>query len=650
MKRIFFLLVTLFTILGHQANAQQIVVITGSAMGNIGDVVNVPVYVILPQGAQGIEACQGAIVSSDPSVATIVGATSNVVSTNVVNNGAACNFLASLPFTLQNGILLTLQVQIVGDGCSEFELSPIVGQPSSAYIEFLVNGVVYDDLATDFIVNAGTVCANCANVDCLNFIGIEVLSANGCDYEFAMDYNFGNCGPITIISETWDFGHPGGTGTGTSTTHTFPGNGTYTVTATVQYMAGNGQIFTGQQTLVVTVQGCLNCDMCMNFVGIEVFNANGCDYEFFMDYNFGNCGPITILSHTWDFGHPGGTGTGIQTNHTFPGNGTYTVTATVQYQMGNGQVCTGQLTRVVTVQGCFNCQTCMNFIGIVELSSSGCDYEFFMDYNFGSCGPITILSHTWNFGHPGGTGTGIQTNHTFPGNGTYTVTATVQYQMGNGQICTAQQTRVVTVQGCVCLLAPPTFLDCQPGINPNATFHTLFWSPVAGAVSYQVQFVYNDPACCPGVIGLPTSTIVSTTSTSMNVPNGTCYSWRVRAVCANGLTSAWSSRRCSCGVKGSDGKSLIPSGDLESGQVRLATVPNPATNHVDITLSGVSAELTLNQPEVFIFDLAGKVIFSSQLNVDEAKRVDLSDFEPGTYIIKAVDGDTILSTEKLVVH
>ena len=83
---------------------------------------------------------------------------------------------------------------------------------------------------------------------------------------------------------------------------------------------------------------------------------------------------------------------------------------------------------------------------------------------------------------------------------------------------------------------------------------------------------------------------------------------------------------------------------------RVHCYPNPTTNHVDLAIFSVSAFITLDQPEVFIFDLAGKVIFSSQLNVDEAKRVDLSDFEPGTYIIKAVDGDTILSTEKLVVQ
>lgn len=375
MKKFLFLLVTMFTFLGHQANAQQITVIIGSAMGNVGDVVNVPVYVIVPSANQFIEGAQGAIISTDPSVAQIVGAQGAlpIIQTLVVNSGA-CNFQAGNinGFTPPNGLLLTLQVEIVGTGCSDFVLAPTVGVPSSQTVEFTVDGVAYDNLETDFIVNTGSVCLNC-----------------------------------------------------------------------------------------------------------------------------------------------------------------------------------------------------------------------------------------------------------------------IDFQPG-----------------------APTDLNCKSGIGPvggPSSTHTLSWSAVPGAVSYEVQFVYNDPACCPGIIGTPTTAIVAHGGTSMIVQTGSCYSWRVRAVFSNGATSGWSSRSCTCAFYSSDGssggKSLTPSDDsFEAGEVRLAAVPNPATNNVEITLSALSADMMLAQPEVIIYDMTGKVILRSPLTVDEAKRVDLSDFEPGTYIIKAVDGDTLLSTEKLVVQ
>ncbi len=286
---------------------------------------------------------------------------------------------------------------------------------------------------------------------CINFFGIVPLIANGCDYQFVMDYQAGNCGAISIISENWNFGHPGGTGTGTLVNHTFPGNGTYTVTATIQFMVtATGQICTSTQTLNVTVTGCTNCENCINFFGIVPLTANGCDYEFVMDYQAGNCGAISIVSETWDFGHPGGTGTGYYTTHTFPGNGTYTVTATIVYTvLATGQTCTSTQTLNVTVTGCTNCENCINFFGIVPLSANGCDYEFVMDYQAGNCGAISIVSETWDFGHPGGTGSGYYTTHTFPGNGTYTVTGTIVYTvLATGQTCTSTQTLNVTVTGC----------------------------------------------------------------------------------------------------------------------------------------------------------------------------------------------------------
>ena len=82
--------------------------------------------------------------------------------------------------------------------------------------------------------------------------------------------------------------------------------------------------------------GCgLSCDECINLFGIEVLDQSGCDATFVLDYNFNDCGPITVLSEIWSFG-----GSGTVASNTFASNGTFTVSATITYQMGDGQICT----------------------------------------------------------------------------------------------------------------------------------------------------------------------------------------------------------------------------------------------------------------------------------------------------------------------
>jgi hypothetical protein len=79
-------------------------------------------------------------------------------------------------------------------------------------------------------------------------------------------------------------------------------------------------------------------------------------------------------------------------------------------------------------------------------------------------------------------------------------------------------------------------------------------------------------------------------------------------------------------------------------------VPNPATNHVDITLSNYSVASNSAQAELVIYDMSGKVMLSSGLTVDETKRVDLNGFSAGVYIIKVMDNGMLISTEKLIVQ
>ncbi len=362
-----------------------------------------------------------------------------------------------------------ISIRVNGSGLPFAPASATVSSPSpgafSADIEGLERCTEYDilvEIYCDGELNGGCVngvpyqttgCDPCE--DCFNFIGIVVLDSRACEFELVMDYaGTGDCGAITIISETWDYGD-GTSGTGFYSTHSFPANGTYTVTGTIVFsVEGLPGTCTIVRSTEVVVTECVSCQSCFNFFGVETLDKDGCDYEFVLDYaasGDAGCGAITIISQTWDFGD-GTTGTGLTETHSFPGNGTYTVTGTIEYSVaGLAGTCTAVQTADVEVTGCASCEDCFNFFGVETLDKDGCDYEFVLDYaasGEAGCGAITIISQTWDFGD-GTTGTGLTETHSFPGNGTYTVTGTIEYSVaGLAGTCTAVQTADVEVTGC----------------------------------------------------------------------------------------------------------------------------------------------------------------------------------------------------------
>lgn len=594
MKRILCVLVTLFTFIGYQSNAQQIRVNIGSATGNIGDVVDVPVEVHLPAGSQGITVCQGAIVSSDPTIASIISYTPPtliptlpgiVFAANILNPGAI-NFSGSspqFPFNFANDLMFTLQVKINGPGCATFDLSDLLSASGSSSIEFVldgVNGPVFDDLATDFSVNTGTVCSGCLCDLSNSTLGPISYSQNPNDcfqYYVSVPY-IAACSGVAMF-ETYNYKVFDSNGMliadNTSNTNgnyiTFPANGVYSIEVTYEIVENAGgctQTLTHQEDFTV---GC------------------GCS----CDPNLLSLGPITFIPSTSD--------------------------------------CSTIIINVPPVTGCLGVEASRN-------------------YNFKIINPSGVEIYNVNT-----TLDGTIFPFNFQPFGSYTVIVT--YTMTDDSGCDHELPPVTAVfdwAGCSdCqLLGPPTSLNCQPGIN----YHTLSWSPVTGASSYEVEMIFNDPACCSGLSEAPSRWIFKRKSTSLNFSNNYCYSWRVRSVCDNGSKSAWSSSQCSCGTTngtsvGSSKKSMAQFEDeFDAGQLQLTAVPNPATNHVDITFSGLLVDMTFNQPEVIIYDMAGKIVYQSEITLDEAKRVDLNSFNSGIYIINITDNGSLLSTEKLIVE
>ncbi len=501
-----------------------------------------------------------------------------------------------------------------------------------------------------------TDCIGCG--ECLLFEGIEIIDQAGCDAELLMNWTrIADCGEITIISQTWDFGHPGGTGTGELITHTFPGNGTYTVTATIVYsVAGRPGTCTMVQTRDITITDCIDCGDCVIFEGIEVIEILRCDAELLMNWTrIADCGEITIISQTWDFGHVGGTGAGELITHTFPGNGTYTVTATMVYSIaGRPGTCTMVQTRDITITDCFSCEECFSINDIIIEKQDRCEVEMYMDYTgSGLCGPITIISSTWDFGHPGGTGSGLTTTHTFPGNGTYTVTATIVYSIaGRPGTCTTVSTRTVTITGCV------TCADClnfsairilsqkkcrvefvmdyvTTGLCGPITIISETWNfGYPGGVGSGYYTIHNFP-------GNGTYNVTGTIVFSVPGIPGTCTITRTRIVTITG---------CSGLVDGGGGRGQMDTPASETNTLTVTTIPNPADEAVTITLLDPSNEVASENLMLTIFDMNGRIVYSTNVNVGVGENIELSKFNSGVYLYQISDDNGVLIREKLIVQ
>jgi hypothetical protein len=216
------------------------------------------------------------------------------------------------------------------------------------------------------------------------------------------------------------------------------------------------------------------------------------------------------------------------------------------------------------------------------------------------------------------------------------------YNLTNGQVC-----------GIADCIMPPFDLECNLTIDKDGHHQTLSWLPVLTAVSYEIEFSFNDPSCCPGVSGNKYTIIASAGSTpSFDVPSHyRCFLWKVRATCADGSTSIWSRNSCSCGPVSPGGPGpgfMSPVGITEFLDVK--TVPNPANNFVEVSLTGLQDDVELNASEVVIYSVSGKEVYRSTIALNETKRIDLSSFESGIYFLNVLENGVILSNEKLIVE
>jgi hypothetical protein len=234
-------------------------------------------------------------------------------------------------------------------------------------------------------------------------------------------------------------------GSGPSFGYTFPANGTYLVCLYVTATLPNGQLCQKEVCKEVTITDCEPCN-CEGVSVSYVYEQSGCTV-----WLYGNSSGIpscaTGYSYQWTVnGNPVGTGSNLV--YTFPGSGSYYVCLTITVTLNNGQVCTQQYCRWVTVQ-CPPCN-CEQVSVSYQYQVQNCTGNFNASVLMPAC--ITsapVFQWTVN-GNPVGGG-GPNLTYSFPASGAYYVCVTVTVNI-NGQICTKQYCRWIEVN-CPCTCA-----------------------------------------------------------------------------------------------------------------------------------------------------------------------------------------------------
>ena len=163
--------------------------------------------------------------------------------------------------------------------------------------------------------------------------------------------------------------------------------------------------------------------------------------------------------------------------------------------------------------------------------------------------------------------------------------------------------------------------------NISTTSATATWSGTAD--SWSVEY---------GEAGFPqgngtTVTAQNPTYTFTDLTPGTQYDVYVRANCPEDNFSEW--------VRGN----FATTGDVaisENNGIRLTIAPNPTNGTVRCTLSNKSANTRLQ-----VLDVYGKLLMEQTVS-DETTELDFSNKASGVYFLRVIDGNSIVTTQKVV--
>jgi PKD repeat protein len=192
--------------------------------------------------------------------------------------------------------------------------------------------------------------------------------------------------------------------------------------------------------------------------------------------------------------------------------------------------------------------------------------------------------------------------------GTYTVSLAASNGEGSNTIV---KTNYISVTPAAC--NAPSGLNTT---NVTSTAATLNWSAPSGVTKYKITWKIsgNNP--------WTTTTVTANTKTITGLTPNTQYTWKVKSICAQGISSPFSSDQ-------SFTTSLVKlQQPAETGTISI--YPNPASNELIIS---TLAELPAH---CYIYNMYGQVVREFVLS-DNQQSLDISGFPSGNYLLRVID-------------
>ncbi len=215
----------------------------------------------------------------------------------------------------------------------------------------------------------------------------------------------------SIVSYHWDFGD-GNTGNGISIQHAYSQTGTYIVTLTVTDNDGATDTASAAKAVLTQTETSQNQSPIASFT--ESAGTVSSSKSIHFDASRSHDPDGTIISYLWDFGDSN-TAVGVEVDHAYEDDGTYTVTLTVIDNDG----ATGSSTSTKTV---------LNRPPLASFTENATTVRTEEVINFDASESYdpdgSIVSYYWDFGD-GNTTTGVTSTHAYSEDGNYTVTLTV---------------------------------------------------------------------------------------------------------------------------------------------------------------------------------------------------------------------------------
>jgi PKD repeat protein len=255
--------------------------------------------------------------------------------------------------------------------------------------------------------------------------------------------NFSNTssGTTTNTSYYWDFGD-GTTSTAQNPSHTYTVNGNYSI-----YFSVNDPTFgTCGDSIYqsIWVSG-VTCSVTAAFNYTQTAGGT-------VNFNSTSTGTYSGTQYTWYFGDGSWNMGNSSPSHTYPSNGTYTVSL-----MASNPGCSNTAVQTITVTSS-PCSLSLNAGFSITYNASG-NVSFVST----STGTTASTNYSWNFGD-GTSGTGMSTSHTYSANNWYNATLVL-----TDGACTDSITQTVNVTTAPCSIAAA--FNYTTGFNGNVYFN-----------------------------------------------------------------------------------------------------------------------------------------------------------------------------------